>query len=145
MNQPKNSEAKSEESSRKEKEEEERKKRDEMFNKSVEFQCSFCGLSEMCHFKGKDPPFVKNLLEFTEDCFVMIDPFSPRQFKFANNFLVLGGVCSACDREVCVGCSVFFTKRVCSQCAQFNINEFPKDVQKRIVKQAEALSEEKKT
>merc|ERR1719318_1428614 len=59
----------------------------------------------MCQYKGTKPPFVKNLLEFTESCYVMVDPFSPKRF--------------------------------CVNCAQFNVNEFPKDVQSRIVKMAD--------
>jgi len=115
----------------------------DIFEKTVAFQCFNCGLSEMCQFKGKDPPFVKKLVEFKEDCFVMVDPFSPRQTKGGSNFLVLGGRCSQCDRDVCVGCSIFYTRRFCVKCATFNINEFPSDVQKRIVKLAENVASEK--
>jgi hypothetical protein len=72
-------------------------KKEDMFEKKVQFQCELCGLCEMCQYKGKTPPFVKNLLEFTESCYVMVDPFSPRQSRFGNNFLVLGGECEACS------------------------------------------------
>ena len=114
-----------------------------IYEKKVQFQCDLCGLCEMCQYYGTSPPFVKNLLEFTEACYVMIDPFTPHQGKFANNFLVLGGDCDVCKVTVCVECSIFFTKRFCVKCAQFNINEFPQDVQSRLVKLADNFAKQK--
>ena len=119
-------------------------KKEDIFEKKVQFHCSLCGLCEVCQYKGTNPPFVKNLMEFTESCYVMVDPFTPRQAnRFGNNFLVLGGECSSCNVSVCVECSIFFTKRFCVNCAQFNINEFPKDIQSRIVKLAENFAKQK--
>jgi len=118
-------------------------KKEDMFEKKVQFQCELCGLCEMCQYKGRDPPFVRNLLQFSESCYVMVDPFSPRQAKFGNNFLVLGGECDICHVTVCVDCSLYFTKRYCVKCAQFNINEFPKDVQSRIVRLADNFAKQK--
>jgi len=112
----------------------------DVFEKKIQFQCSLCGLCEMCHYFGSKPPFVKKCLEFREDCYVMLDPFSPYNPKKANNFLVLGAECSSCNSTVCVECSIFFTKRFCIKCAQYDINEFPQDVQSRIVKIAETLN-----
>ena len=109
-------------------------KREDIVEKKIQFQCSVCGLCEMCQYYGTCPPFVKKSLEFKEPCYVMLDPFSPYNPKKANNFLVLGADCSACSATVCVDCSIFFTKTFCVECAQFNINEFPLDVQNRIVK-----------
>merc|ERR1719348_1374947 len=44
----------------------------------------------MCQFKGTNEGFVRNLMEFTESCYVMVDPFTPRKnSRFGNNFLVL--------------------------------------------------------
>ena len=118
-------------------------KKEDIFEKKVQFQCALCGLCEMCQYKGTAPPFVKNLLEFTESCYVMVDPFTARQSRFGNNFLVLGGECDSCHVTVCVECSIYFTKRFCVKCAQFNINEFPKDVQSRIVKLADNFAKQK--
>ena len=118
-------------------------KKEDIFEKKVQFQCELCGLCEMCQYKGTAPPFVKNLLEFTESCYVMVDPFTARQSRFGNNFLVLGGECDACHVTVCVECSIYFTMRFCVKCAQFNINEFPKDVQSRIVKLADNFAKQK--
>ena len=118
-------------------------KKEDIFEKKVQFQCELCGLCEMCQYKGTAPPFVKNLLEFTESCYVMVDPFTARQSRFGNNFLVLGGECDSCHVTVCVECSIYFTKRFCVKCAQFNINEFPKDVQSRIVKLADNFAKQK--
>ena len=115
-------------------------KKDQFLEKKIQFQCSICGLCEMCHYFGSNPPFVKKCLEFSEECYVMLDPFSPYNPKTANSFLVLGSECSLCQATVCVECSIYFTKRFCINCAQFNINEFPQDVQNRIVKVAESHS-----
>ena len=109
-------------------------KREDIVEKKIQFECRVCGLCEMCQYYGTSPPFVRKGLEFSEPCYVMLDPFSPYNPKKANNFLVLGADCSACSATVCVDCSIFFTKTFCVECAQFNINEFPLDVQNRIVK-----------
>ena len=109
-------------------------KREDIVEKKIQFECRVCGLCEMCQYYGTSPPFVRKGLEFSEPCYVMLDPFSPYNPKRANNFLVLGADCSGCSATVCVDCSIFFTKTFCVECAQFNINEFPLDVQNRIVK-----------
>ena len=109
-------------------------KREDIVEKKIQFECRVSGLCEMCQYYGTSPPFVRKGLEFSEPCYVMLDPFSPYNPKKANNFLVLGADCSACSATVCVDCSIFFTKTFCVECAQFNINEFPLDVQNRIVK-----------
>lgn len=107
--------------------------------KKIPFSCSICGISEKCHYLGTKPPFCKAFIEFEEECFVIIDPFTPRQSRTASNFLVIGGVCSHCKEEVCVECSIYFTKRFCMKCSEFNINEFPKEIQGKIVKKASSV------
>ena len=87
---------------------------------------------------------MKKSLEFSEDCYVMLDPFSPYSLKSANSFIVLGAECSECRTTVCVECSIYFTRRFCVNCAQYNINEFPSDVQSRIVKVAESVGKQDK-
>ena len=109
-------------------------KKEQVWEKTIQFQCSNCGLCEMCHYFGTSPPFIKKSLEFSEECYVMLDPFSPYNPKTANNFIVLGSECSVCRCTVCVECSIFFTKRICIKCAQFHINEFPQEVQNKIIK-----------
>ena len=66
-------------------------KTDDWKVKKIPFNCYICGLSEKCHFLGQKPPFAKHYIEFKEECFVMIDPFSPKELRCATNFLVLGG------------------------------------------------------
>ena len=112
-------------------------KREDIVEKKIQFECGVCGLCEMCQYYGSSPPFVRKGLEFTEPCYVMLDPFSPYNPKKASNFLVLGAECSACRATVCVDCSIFFTKTFCVECAQFNINEFPPDLQNRVVKMSD--------
>ena len=128
----------------KDKEKLKEEKREDIFEKKIQFQCSSCGLCEMCHYFGSSPPFVKKSLEFTEDCYVMLDPFTPYNPKSANSFIVLGAECSECRVTVCVECSVYFTRRFCINCAQYNINEFPSDVQSKIVKVAETVGKNNK-
>ena len=128
----------------KDKEKLKEEKWEDIFEKKIQFQCSSCGLCEMCHYFGSSPPFVKKSLEFTEDCYVMLDPFTPYNPKSANSFIVLGAECSECRVTVCVECSVYFTRRFCINCAQYNINEFPSDVQSKIVKVAETVGKNNK-
>ena len=143
-------------------EKDDKKKGEDYYEKTIQFECSICGLCEMCQYLGRKPPFTKHLLEFDEDVFVMIDPFKvcpcaisqneaksklfqPRQSRWFSDFLVLGGTCAACNVECCQDCSIYFSKRFCIKCAEFNINEFPKDVQSKIVKLAGALTTKAKS
>jgi len=119
-------------------------KKEDIFEKKIQFQCSSCGLCELCHYFGSSPPFVRKSLEFSEECYVMLDPFTPYSPKSANSFIVLGGECSECRVTVCVECSIYFSRRFCINCAQYNINEFPPDVQSRIVKVAESVGKQNK-
>jgi len=116
------------------------KKEEDPFARTVDFSCAICGLSEKCHYWGKRPKFVKGLLEFKEDSYVLVDPFSPREIRLANNFLLLGGVCAHCRKEVCVDCSVFYARRFCNKCAEFYIHEFPKEMQAKIAKISSRIS-----
>lgn len=56
-------------------EKDDKKKGEDYYEKTIQFECSICGLCEMCQYLGRKPPFTKHLLEFDEDVFVMIDPF----------------------------------------------------------------------
>ena len=71
-------------------------RREDYYVKTIQFECRLCGLCEMCQYLGTKPPFTKNTLEFTEECYVMLDPFKPRQSRWNSDFLVLGGTCSMC-------------------------------------------------
>ena len=44
----------------------------------IEFKCSICSLAEICHYFGKCPPFARGQIEYVDDSFVMMDPFTPR-------------------------------------------------------------------
>lgn len=107
----------------------------------IKFVCDLCSLEEMCHYKGKNPYFVKNI-NFTEDCYVMKDPFSPppgpdTKKSFTEYFLVLGANCKDCDKTVCKGneCSFFYGHTFCIDCAQIRIKDFPLEIQSKIRKQ----------
>lgn len=70
-----------------------------------------------------------------EDSFVCDDPFS--QMK-ASNYLILGSLCSLCNKMVCsnsTDCSFFyFKKRFCLDCGKQNMIDFPAEVQIEISK-----------
>jgi hypothetical protein len=110
----------------------EAKSEEDPFARTVEFCCALCGLSEKCHYFGRRPKFVKGLLELKEDSYVLVDPFSPRETRLANNVLLLGGLCAHCGKQVCVDCSVFYARRFCTKCAEFYRSEFPKEIQPKI-------------
>ncbi|XP_063704299.1 cysteine-rich DPF motif domain-containing protein 1 [Culicoides brevitarsis] len=107
----------------------------------INFNCDNCGMSEICHYKGKNPYFVKNI-NFTEDCYVMKDPFSPppgadTKKSFTEYYLVLGAHCKSCDKCVCRGneCSFYYGATFCLDCAMRRIKEFPLEIQSKIRKQ----------
>ena len=93
------------------------------------FTCNFCSLNEYFDYKGTKPPFARQLL-FLEDCYIMKDPFSPLN---KGETLVLGADCSFCKRPVCLGCSIFYTKRFCKDCALENIKNLPSQLHKKIM------------
>ena len=47
---------------------------------AVRFQCGRCGLTEICHFFGREPYFCGGAVKFAEDTFVLKDPFSAETF-----------------------------------------------------------------
>ena len=47
---------------------------------SLRFQCGRCGLTEFCHYFGKEPYFCGGAVKFAEDTFVLKDPFSAETF-----------------------------------------------------------------
>ncbi|RNA13466.1 cysteine-rich DPF motif domain-containing 1 [Brachionus plicatilis] len=77
----------------------------------------------------------RELVILIEDSFVCDDPFS--QMK-SSNYLILGSLCSQCQKMVCSNssdCSLFYyKKRFCIDCAKKNLNEFPAEVQIEISK-----------
>ena len=99
----------------------------------IKFSCFKCGLQEECHYFGRKPPFVAKQIEFTEDTYVMRDPFSPREVGRAN-FLQIGGHCNNCKRTVCVECSTFYYKRFCNECCAQYLSEFPPEIGTKIQK-----------
>lgn len=112
----------------------------------IDFICSSCSMQEKCHYKGKAPYFAKNI-NFTEDCYVMKDPFSPppgpeTKKSFTEYFLVVGADCSNCNKSVCKGseCSIYYSKTFCLECVQMRIKEFPLEVQTKIKKQIASVS-----
>ena len=63
----------------------------------VTFTCHRCGLTESCHYFGLEPPFCGDQVKFSEDTFVLRDPFTPEYVDFKGKrrcgFLILGGKC----------------------------------------------------
>ena len=99
----------------------------------IDFRCFKCGLHEKCQYFGRKPPFVTKQVEFSEDSFVMRDPFSQREAGRAN-FLLIGGQCGKCSRPVCVECSIFYSKRFCNECCAQHLSEFPPEIGTKIQK-----------
>ncbi|BFZ08277.1 hypothetical protein BsWGS_11316 [Bradybaena similaris] len=92
------------------------------------FTCSSCDFTVDYHYKGRKPPFAKNIV-LLEDCYIMKDPFST-----SGGFICVGGNCSLCGCSVCMSndCSLFYTRRLCLKCAGKNIKEFPLELQQEI-------------
>jgi len=85
------------------------------------FACCVCDLKERYDYKGARPPFARQLL-YLEECYVMRDPFS---LPNRGEALVLGADCSKCKRAVCLACSIYYTKRFCSECASNELHNLP--------------------
>lgn len=94
------------------------------------FLCTNCNLTERYDCFGDRVPFNRNV-RTKVDCYLARDPFTPRSKR---QFLILGSVCSVCDKDVCVKveCSIFYSKFFCSCCARKNIEEFPPSIQEKI-------------
>lgn len=91
-------------------------------------KCAFCSLEEHYDYKGRKPPFARQIY-FSEDCYVMKDPWSaPNKAQV----LVIGGDCSLCEKSICLGCSIFYTKRFCRECANEKIDSFPSQLHTKI-------------
>ncbi|CAD6236304.1 GSCOCG00008111001-RA-CDS, partial [Cotesia congregata] len=89
------------------------------------FKCEFCSLIEKYNYKGRKPPFARDIL-YEEDCYVMKDPFS---LLNGGETLVIGSDCSICNKTVCLGCSIFYSKRFCQECATNNELYLPHQLQ----------------
>ncbi|XP_076283044.1 cysteine-rich DPF motif domain-containing protein 1-like [Lasioglossum baleicum] len=92
------------------------------------FKCSYCSLQERFDFKGVKPPFARQIT-YSEECYIMKDPFC---LPNKGEVLVLGADCNFCKKPVCLGCSIYFGKRLCSKCANSNINNFPSQLHLKV-------------
>lgn len=96
-----------------------------------EFTCSICGTSFTYERYGKCKDTKANLC-ILEDVFSMKDPFSMQ----STIPLILGGVCTICSRNICMDtiCSLFYTKRFCTDCVKSNAKDFPDEIRRDISK-----------
>ncbi|RZF45050.1 hypothetical protein LSTR_LSTR002011 [Laodelphax striatellus] len=101
-------------------------------NPGGDFICSVCSLTEHFDYKGKQPPFQKQLV-FQYDTYIMKDPFS---LPSKHQILVLGGDCIECSKQVCQNseCSIYYNRLYCLQCALKALHTFPKAVQTKLSK-----------
>lgn len=106
----------------------------------IPFKCENCGFVAVCNYKGTTPPFSKNI-KFTEECYVMQDPFSPPPGNATSKsnseyFIVIGADCCSCTKVVCAAttCSLFYQKSYCFDCAHQSITSFPLEIQSKIRK-----------
>ncbi|XP_005092263.1 cysteine-rich DPF motif domain-containing protein 1 [Aplysia californica] len=104
------------------------RKKDPSTKPALPFSCSYCDFAVDYHYKGRKPPFAKNIL-MLEDCYVMKDPFST-----SGGFISVGGMCSLCARNVCMAntCSLFYTQRFCLNCVADRLEEFPQEIQQEV-------------
>lgn len=105
------------------------------------FICDTCGFNERYHYKGKKPPFARNI-ELNDAYYVMKDPFGPPPSYESGKstteyFLVLGTECTVCYRTVCRSeeCSFYYNRTFCLPCADKYATDFPVEVQTKLRKQ----------
>lgn len=89
------------------------------------FKCCFCLLTEKYNYKGSKPPFARDI-SYKEECYIMKDPFC---LPNRGEVLIIGGDCSVCNKSVCLGCSIFYSKRFCQECATNNDMYLPQQLQ----------------
>lgn len=106
----------------------------------IPFKCAQCNFTAACEYKGKKPPFAKNI-NFNEDSYIMQDPFSPPPSNLSNKsnseyFIVIGSDCVKCQKVVCSAntCSIFYGQTYCAQCANYFVTQFPLEIQSKIRK-----------
>lgn len=94
------------------------------------FQCRNCNITERYDCFSDHVPFNRNI-RTKVDYYLARDPFSPRNKR---QFIILGSVCSVCDKDVCVKpeCSLFYSKFFCTDCARKHILNFPPCIQEKI-------------
>lgn len=113
---------------------------DEPVPEKIAFYCKECSMSELVHYYGKKPPFVKNV-EFLEEVFIMRNPFKmppSRHFNsssFTEHFLVIGSKCNLCGLDFCKECSIYYSKTFCVRCAHKHVSQFPLEIQSKIRKE----------
>lgn len=117
------------------------------------FKCYLCSLQARYEYYGTRPldrfllknestqeklPQRKENIILFEKSFVCDDPFSSLK---SSNFLILGALCSQCDKMVCMSneCSFFYyNKRFCLSCAKIymgpDTEEFPVELKTEISK-----------
>lgn len=106
----------------------------------IPFKCTVCHFIASCDYNGKKPPFSKNV-NFTEECYVMQDPFSPPPSNISSKsnseyFIVVGSNCVKCKSIVCSAntCSIFYGRTYCGNCAYECVTQFPLEIQSKIRK-----------
>lgn len=108
-----------------------KKPKEEVVQLVYDFKCSSCAMEEKAHYKGKNPPFSRNL-SLKYPSYIMKDPFSP---PGKGEILVLGSDCTVCGISVCINkeCSFFYLKMYCIPCA-LKLNEtFPIEVKSKLL------------
>ncbi|KAG5670145.1 hypothetical protein PVAND_000427 [Polypedilum vanderplanki] len=113
----------------------------------IPFLCRECKMSELVHYYGSKPPFVRNI-EFLEDCYVMKDPFSAPPLKngkrsYTEYFLVIGSKCKICEEDFCKDCSIFYSNTFCIRCAHSQVSQFPVEIQSKIRKEFLAIKNDR--
>ena len=81
----------------------------------LRFTCALCGYESHVNYVGRTPPFNRSVV-YLEEAYVIRNPGNGDP----NRPLCLGSACVVCERIVCAGpsCSIFFTKRLCTDCCK---------------------------
>ncbi|EUB58956.1 hypothetical protein EGR_06175 [Echinococcus granulosus] len=96
------------------------------------FKCSKCQFSVKFDDKGSRPRYLKPDIVLLEDGYIMRDPF----VDGGSGGIIIGADCCVCDESVCVSpeCSFFYAKRYCRDCATKNLDHFPEEIHKELLR-----------
>ncbi|KAL5966373.1 Cysteine-rich DPF motif domain-containing protein 1 [Taenia solium] len=95
------------------------------------FKCSSCEFSVKFDDKGPHPRYLKPDINL-EDAYIMRDPF----VDGGSGGIIIGADCCVCKAGVCVSpeCSFFYAKRYCKDCAIKNLDHFPEEIRKELLR-----------
>ncbi|VUZ38903.1 unnamed protein product [Hymenolepis diminuta] len=100
--------------------------------KTGSFKCAGCQFSVKYDDKSTRPRYLMQNITLLEEVYVMRDPF----VDGGAGAIIIGADCCVCNDSVCISpqCSFYYGKRYCRKCALGNLDHFPEDIHKELLR-----------